>query len=320
LYIGVLSAMVHKLLLGFFLLIGLASCRPKQKSFHTGEKLHVLATTGIIADMLREVGGTFIEVDQLMGAGVDPHLYKVSQNDLVKFREADIIFYNGLHLEGKMSETLEKVAKKRQVLALSDVLPEIKLHRSANFGGAHDPHIWFDVSVWSMTVDGVVKAMSATDTVHAKYFIQNGKNYQGKLAALDERVKKQIATIPRKQRVLITAHDAFGYFGSRYDIEVKGLQGISTLTDFGLADVRSLVDFIVARNIPAIFIETSVSSRSIEAVLTGCKSRGSKVIKGGSLYSDALGKDGTPDGTYIGMVTANVNTIVHALNKPTLNP
>jgi manganese/zinc/iron transport system substrate-binding protein len=255
-----------------------------------------------------------------MGAGIDPHLYKLTQNDLVKFRQADIIFYNGLHLEGKMAETLEKVARKRKVVALSDALPPERLHHSANFGGAHDPHIWFDVNLWSLSIHGVVKALSEMDSTHARQFAENGNKYYIKLQELDSWVSKEIARIPLKQRVLITAHDAFGYFGARYHIEVKGLQGISTLTDYGLSDVRSLVDFFVERNIPAIFIETSVSNRSIEAVLTGCNAKGSKVVEGGSLYSDALGESGTPEGTYVGMIQANVKTIVHALriqeNKP----
>jgi len=309
-----------KLISFLVLLVGLAACRPKQKEFHSGEKLQVLGTTGIVADMLREIGGQHVEVAQLMGAGVDPHLYKLTQNDLVKLRKADIIFYNGLHLEGKMAETLEKVARKRKVVALSEVLPESRLHRSGNFGGAHDPHIWFDVELWSMTIPGVVHSLSQMDTLHAAYYQEQGETYQKKLLDLDKFVRQEISKIPRNQRVLITAHDAFGYFGTRYDIEVKGLQGISTLTDYGLADVRSLVNFIVERKIPAIFIETSVSNRSIEAVLTGCHAKGSPVYEGGSLYSDALGEAGKPEGTYIGMVQANVRTITHALTHKKQTP
>jgi manganese/zinc/iron transport system substrate-binding protein len=312
--------MGFKLISFLVFLVGLAACRPKQKEFHTGEKLQVLGTTGIVADMLREIGGQHVQVAQLMGAGVDPHLYKLTQNDLVKLRKADIIFYNGLHLEGKMAETLEKVARKRKVVALSDVLSESRLHRSGNFGGAHDPHIWFDVELWSMTIPGVVQALSQMDTLHADYYQQQGKVYQNKLLDLDKFVHQEISKIPRNQRVLITAHDAFGYFGTRYDIEVKGLQGISTLTDYGLADVRTLVNFIVERKIPAIFIETSVSNRSIEAVLTGCHAKGSPVYEGGSLYSDALGEAGKPEGTYIGMVQANVRTITHALTHKNKTP
>ncbi|HVD99097.1 MAG TPA: zinc ABC transporter substrate-binding protein [Cytophagaceae bacterium] len=277
-------------------------------------KIVTVTTTGMIADAIGNIVGEKAEVSALMGAGVDPHLYKVTQGDLQKLQDADIIFYNGLHLEGKMSEVLEKLSEKKKVIPVSNgIVSKTKLRLLNKEGNITDPHIWFDVALWKETVLYASAELQKADTANASSYQNNAKNFTAKLDSLDQWVRVEIATIPEQSRLLITAHDAFGYFGNAYHIEVKGLQGISTVSDYGLNDVTALVDLIVQRKIKAIFIETSVSDKSIKAVVEGCRSKGHEVKIGGALYSDAMGKPGTEEGTYIGMVKANVNTIVKAL-------
>jgi manganese/zinc/iron transport system substrate-binding protein len=248
-----------------------------------------------------------------MGSGVDPHLYKVSQNDLLKIARAQVIFYNGLHLEGKMTETLHKINKKRTTVALGESLPKNLLHATSDFGGSYDPHIWFDVSLWAQTAKAVEAALANQAPEFASEFKKNREEVERNLAQLHQEVKEDINTVENDRRILITAHDAFGYFGKAYNMEVRGLQGISTLTDYGLSDVNKLVGYIVDKKIKAIFVESSVSGRAINAVLVGCKSKGWPVKIGGTLYSDALGAATKPEGTYIGMVKYNTRIIVTAL-------
>lgn len=288
------------------------SCNPSAKNRENG-KLSVLATTGMIGDAVKNIVRDSAEVVTLMGPGVDPHLYKATQGDLQKLQQADVIFYNGLHLEGKMVGIFEKVSNRKPVFAVADGVPPAKLIHSPQFRNAPDPHIWFDVSTWKDAVVFVKEQMKTVDSLNAAYYEANAAEYLRKLDSLHEFVKRKIAGIPEDQRVLITAHDAFGYFGAAYDIEVKGLQGISTMSDYGLKDITDLVDFIIKRNIKAVFVETSVSKRSIKAVIEGCLEKGHEVKIGGSLYSDAMGPTGTFEGTYIGMVTTNVKTIVESL-------
>lgn len=277
-------------------------------------KLNVVTTTGIIADAVKNIGGDNIELTALMGPGVDPHLYKATQGDLEKIIQADVIFYNGLHLEGKMGEVFEKVGRTKPVVAVSSGIAKAKLRAIPGFEGANDPHIWFDVNLWKGAVQTITKTLIRYDSVNSAVYIENSARYLAQLDSLHHAVSKQIAEIPQAQRVLITAHDAFGYFGDAYNIEVRGLQGISTVSEFGLKDVTELVNFIIKRKIKAIFVETSVSQRSIKAVVEGCTDKGWKITIGGSLYSDALGERRSPAGTYIGMVNANVKVITEALN------
>lgn len=290
----------------------LASCG-KSTSDDKNKKLLIVTTTGMIKDAVQHVVGPHAEVMALMGPGVDPHLYKATQGDLQKLTNADIIFYNGLHLEGKMGEVFEKLSRIKSVVAVASAVPENKLREIPGFQGTHDPHIWFDVQLWKYTVDGIMESLQKIDTAHAADFKANGTRYQQQLDSLHIAVTTKVQEVTKQQRVLITAHDAFGYFGDAYDVEVRGLQGISTVSESGLRDVTELVSFIIQRKIKAIFVETSVSDRSIKAVVEGCRQRGWNVKIGGSLYSDAMGKEGTPEGTYVGMVHANVNTIVEAL-------
>ena len=288
----------------------LSACQPKQKEAQR-ERLMIVTTTGMIADAVKNVTGDGADVISLMGAGVDPHLYKATQGDLQKLTDADVIFYNGLHLEGKMAEVLEKLGRTKTVIPVTQSIQEDKLRLITE--GIHDPHIWFDVKLWKNAVLAVEKTLSEVDSAKQEIYKANVARYLLQLDSLDNAVSTQIQSIPAPQRVLITAHDAFGYFGDAYAMEVRGLQGISTVSEFGLKDVTALVDFIISRKIKAIFVETSVSEKSINAVIEGCKNKGWQVSIGGSLYSDAMGEANTPEGTYIGMVSKNVSTIVSAL-------
>jgi manganese/zinc/iron transport system substrate-binding protein len=275
--------------------------------------VHVVTTTGIIADVARRIAGPHARVEALMGPGVDPHLYKASESDVRRLSEADLVLYNGLHLEGKMGDILKKMSTTRPVIPVSEEIPEDLLRQPPEFKGLHDPHVWFDVSMWAKTLGPIERELSKLDPAHAAEFQANAAALGKELNELDAWVKDQIATIPEPQRILVTAHDAFGYFGQRYGMQVVGIQGISTLSEAGLADVDRVVDLVVDRKVKAVFIESSVPRRSIEAVQAAVRSRGHEAAIGGQLYSDSLGAAGTPEGTYTGMVRANVSTIVKAL-------
>ncbi len=282
----------------------------------TGGPLRVVATTGIIGDVATRIAGPHARVEALMGPGIDPHLYKASESDVRRLAEAQLVLYNGLHLEGKMGDILTKMARSRPVLAVTEEVPQTLLREPPEFLGQYDPHVWFDVSLWAKTLDPIVRELSALDPAHAAEFRANADLYAKELADLDAWVKAEIQIISPNQRVLVTAHDAFGYFGRRYGMEVIGLQGISTLSEAGLKDVDRVVERVATQKIRSIFIESSVPRRSIEAVQAACRSRGFEVAIGGQLFSDALGPAGTPEGTYVGMVKKNVSTIVAALREP----
>ncbi len=298
-------------LISLALFLVFTSCQ--EEPFKADGKLRVVATTGMIADAVKNIAKDSVHIDALMGPGVDPHLYKATHGDVNKLTAAAIIFYNGLHLEGKLQDVLEKVARTKTVVAVTENLEKQTLTKIDGSANSYDPHIWFDVQKWKQCVRQVSQTLQVKDPLNASFYQSNETVYQQQLDELHAYVQQRIAEIPASQRILITAHDAFGYFGKAYAIEVRGLQGISTLSEFGLQDVSALVQTIVDRKIKAVFVETSVSQKSIEAVVAGCKARGHEVKIGGSLYSDALGKENTPEGTYIGMVKANVNTIVEAL-------
>jgi manganese/zinc/iron transport system substrate-binding protein len=289
----------------------LGSC--KKESANENGKIKIVTTTGMIKDAVENIAGSTVEVIALMGPGVDPHLYKATQGDLEKLTNADIVFYNGLHLEGKMGEIMEKLGRLKPVIAVSSEIPESRLRTVPGFQGTHDPHIWFDVKLWEEAVKTISSFLQEYDSSNAALYTANSKKYLSQMDSLHDVTKKRIMEIPASQRVLITAHDAFGYFGDAYGIEVRGLQGISTMSEFGLKDVTELVNFIISRKIKAIFVETSVSQKSINAVVEGCHQKGWDVKIGGSLYSDAMGAEGTPEGNYIGMVSKNVETIVNSL-------
>jgi manganese/zinc/iron transport system substrate-binding protein len=293
--------------------ITLFSCQSETQNTSTKEKLNIVTTTGMIGDAVKNIVGNNADVISLMGPGVDPHLYKVSQRDIKKLLNADIIFYNGLHLEGKMGEVLDQMSERKPVIAIYKGLTEKQLRATSEFQGNYDPHIWFSVKIWTDVVRFIGKSLTELDQVHASSYQANTTKYVEQLTQLHKWTIEQINTIPKKQRVLITAHDAFGYFGGEYGMQVKGLQGLSTAAEYGLKDVTNLVDFISENKIKAVFVESSVSDRSIKAVMEGCKAKGHKVIIGGTLYSDAMGAENKPEGKYIGMVKHNVTIIVEAL-------
>ena len=295
------------------ILVG-SGCDPKgQPDPATDDKLRVVTTTGMITDIVKNVGGTRVEVTGMMGPGVDPHLYKPTPKDVQRLGSAHIIFYNGLHLESKMADLLSKMSGNTMAVAVTGDVDRNLLLTPPEYEGLHDPHLWFDVKLWMQAVEKVRDALSEFDADNAVLYRSNAEGYLAELTELDEYVKSQVARVPSQQRVLVTAHDAFNYFGKAYGFEVRGLQGISTATEAGIADVQELATFIAERRIPAIFVESSVSTRSLEAVKAAVKSKGFDVQIGGELFSDAMGNEGTPEGTYIGMVRHNVDTIVHAL-------
>ncbi|MBI5575913.1 MAG: zinc ABC transporter substrate-binding protein [Deltaproteobacteria bacterium] len=279
----------------------------------SGRRIRAVATTGMIADFLREIGRERVQVTALMGPGVDPHLYKASEGDVIRMASADVIFYNGLHLEGKMAEVFERMGKRVRTVAVTDGIPRERLLSPPEFEGAYDPHVWFDVTLWREAAAHAARALAEMDPAHAETYGKNAGAYLEKLSGLDGYVRQQASRVPPRQRVLITAHDAFNYFGRAYGFEVRGLQGISTVAEAGTADIQALVRLILANRIPAVFVETSVPVRYIEALQEAVEAGGFRLRIGGSLYSDALGDPGTKEGTYIGMVRHNVDTIVSAL-------
>ena len=292
-------------------LIATACSAPEQEA--SNGRIKIVATTGMVADLARNIGGDRVEVIGLMGPGVDPHYYKASQGDLARITDADIVLFNGLFLEGKMEGIFAKMARSKKVVAVAGGIDEKNLRRPPEFLGHFDPHIWFDVSLWMQTVEVAVASLSELDPEGVEVYRRNGEQYRARLDALHQWVIEQVGQIPEQQRVLITAHDAFGYFGLAYGFEVVGLQGISTVAEYGVNDVTQLVDQIVERQVKAIFVESSVPARSIEAVRQGCLNRGFEVVIGGTLYSDAMGGAGSGADSYVGMVESNVNTIVGAL-------
>lgn len=279
------------------------------------DKVYVVTTIGQITNLVEEVGGEHVFVDGLMGPGTDPHLYVATASDVERLQEAEAIFYNGLFLEAQMEEVFEQLAERKPTIAVSRGIDPANLLASPIYEDEFDPHIWFDVQVWQLTVPVVRDALSEIDPEHAADYAANAEAYLAELAATHEYVVNKVAELDPDKRVLVTAHDAFSYFGRAYGFTVLGLQGISTASEASTGDVKELADLIAERQIPAIFIESSVPVRNIEAVQAAVRDRGFDVTIGGELFSDAMGDAGTPEGTYVGMVRHNVDTIVDALNK-----
>lgn len=295
------------------LLMATGACAGRATPASGAGPLRAVATTGMIADIVDRVGGDRVEVTGMMGPGVDPHLYKATPGDVRALTRADIVFYNGLHLEAAMGEVLEEMGERARTVAVTrDIAPE-RLLAPPEFAGQYDPHVWFDVEFWMSAVGTVAQALSEADPAGAPTYAANAQLYLQELAALDAWVHRRIDELPEERRVLITAHDAFNYFGRAYGVEVLGLQGISTALEAGTGDVQRVADVIVTRRIPAVFVESSIPRRTIGAVQQAVLARGGSVEIGGELFSDAMGNPGTAEGTYIGMVRHNVNTIVDAL-------
>lgn len=302
-------------LIALILSVALLGCQKventKGPSFSAENKMSVVTTIGMIGDVAANIGGDRVDVYSMMGAGVDPHLYKAKAGDLTRLSKADLILYNGVHLEAKMGDVLEKLSTTKNIKAIEDGIPEDIL---IVIDQAHDPHIWFDVSNWMLASHVILEALIKTDPNGEAVYRENYASYLKKLEDLDTYTREKAMTIPEERRILITAHDAFNYFGRAYGFEVRGLQGISTVDEAGTSDVRNLADFIAKNQIRSLFVETSVSPKSIRALQAAVKSRGWDVTIGGELFSDAMGNTGTFEGTYIGMVTHNIDTIVAGLS------
>jgi manganese/zinc/iron transport system substrate-binding protein len=296
------------------LFIAVTGCQPNPDAKPAADRLKVTTTTTMVTDLVKQVGGEQVEVQALMGPGVDPHLYKASASDVTKFQRAEVIFYNGLLLEGKLQEVLTRLARnKKHVYAVSDGLPRERLLQMPGMVGHYDPHIWFDVPLWSACIDTVVNGLSAADPAHQELYRKRGTQAKDQMRALHDWAAKRIGELPQNKRVLITSHDAFSYFGRAYGFEVVGLQGISTVEEVALSSMVKMVEFIKARKVKAIFVESSVPHQSIDRI-----SMDAGVQVGGELFSDATGAHGQMEngydlGTYEGMIKHNINTIVDAL-------
>jgi manganese/zinc/iron transport system substrate-binding protein len=276
-------------------------------------KLKVVVTTSMLTDLVKNIGADLIEIEGLMGPGVDPHLYKASEGDVSKLFNADVIFYNGLHLEGKLVAVFEKMDTQKTTVALGEFLAKEGLIGSDYFASNYDPHVWFNIQYFKEFSDKVTSVLSEKDPKNAASFTANNLAFQQELDLLHTAVVNTIATLAPEKRILVTAHDAFNYFGKAYGFNVVGLQGLSTATEAGVQDVQKLSEYIIANKVKAIFIESSVPRRTIEALEAAVLSKGHQVSIGGSLYSDALGDGGSVEGTYVGMFLYNVKTIVNAL-------
>ena len=281
---------------------------------HDPHRLHIVATTGMIGDMARRIVGEYADVTTLMGEGVDPHLYKVTVSDVRALAAADVIIANGLMLEGRMGDVFAKLRRRgRLVIEAGAALNDSQRLDSEESHGHPDPHIWMDPSIWSQCALHVAAQLAERDAAHAAVYLTNAEALVTEWQAADTAIARAIASVDPTRRVLVTAHDAFAYFGRHYSVDVMAIQGISTESESGLADIRRLIDVLVARHVPAVFVETSVSDKNVLALVEGARARNHALIIGGSLYSDAMGEAGTPQGTYTGMVKKNAHTIVHAL-------
>lgn len=302
---------MKRLILIVLICASVVSCK-KDKA--ADGKFHIVTTTSMITDLLQNIGGDKVVVEGLMGAGVDPHLYKASEGDVSKLFNANMILYSGLHLEGKLVEIFEKMRKQNiNTIAVSDALDKKDLIGSTIFESNYDPHIWFDVANWEKITVFVADKLSEAMPENKEYFQANAADYLKKLIVLKEEIEAEIATLPEDQRRLVTAHDAFNYFGKAYNFDVVGLQGLSTTTEAGVQDVQKTATYIIDHKVKAVFIESSVPRRTVEALQAAVNSKNHNVIIGGTLFSDALGNPRTPEGTYIGMFKFNVHTIVSSL-------
>lgn len=300
---------------GTLLLGGYSMLRTQNPEERSHDLPVVTCTIGMITDVARNIGGNAFAISGLMGAGIDPHLYKPSAGDIVRLGDADLVLFNGLHLEGRLTDTLEDINASGGVVtnAVADRIPEEQRLRSDADTLSWDPHVWMDVSLWDIVAGEITEALTTMSPDDAEAISGRSEAYRRRLHELEEWIFSEFARVPKEIRVLVTAHDAFNYFGRRYEIEVMGLQGLSTATEAGAGDVQSLSQLLAERQIPAIFVESSIPPSTIEAVQAATRARGWDVQIGGELYSDAMGTAGTPEGTYIGMIRHNVSTVVEAL-------
>ena len=287
---------------------------PKSES----EGIKVLATTGLAADLARNVLPAAFEVEGLMGPGTDPHLYKSTEGDIRAMRAADALVYTGLQLEGKLGEVFETQRSDKAVVKLSAGLSASSLIKSNGFADGYDPHFWMNPLLWSQAAGELAEVFSKAYPEHAAEIDQKWKRYQQRLDSLDRSIRDQAASVPAHRRVIVTTHDALNYYAAHYGFEVRSLQGFSTAADFGVRDISELVDFVIERKIPAVFVENIVSSRSLDAVIQACESRGYALVLGGSFYTDALGPKGSEAENYIEMISLNTSVLVKALSEDPL--
>lgn len=296
-----------------FLGLGLGAALVAATPLRADTRLSVVATTGMIADAARQVGGDVVEVRALMGPGIDPHAYRQTRTDILAATRADLVLWHGLYLEAQMEEFLQKLSSRNRVVAVGEAVPEDLLIGHEDYSGKFDPHVWMVPDLWAHVVRAVRDALIDTAPAQAQVFEANAKAHLAALDRLSDYARNALESIPPERRVLLTAHDAFGYFGRAYGFEVVGIQGISTESEAGLNRIATLTDMLAQRGIGAVFIETSVSDRNIRALIEGAAAQGHEVRIGGELYSDAMGAPGTYEGTYIGMIDHNLTTIARAL-------
>jgi manganese/zinc/iron transport system substrate-binding protein len=302
------------MMLGLFLLLVAACSNDDNVAVTDGDTaIAVVATTGMIADAVENIGREHVQVTALMGPGVDPHLYSATESDVNRLMNAQIIFYNGLFLEARMERVLQNLGETKTVIPVAESIPADQRLESDDYVGQADPHVWMDVKLWQVVVEAIRDELIAFDPDHQEVYRSNTQEYLAQLDALEAEILEMIAGVPQDQRILVTAHDAFNYFGAGYGFEVHAPQGISTESEAGVDDIRSAIDLVVENNIPAIFVETSVPPDVIEAIIEGARARGHQISIGGELFSDAMGAAGTPEGTYLGMIRHNVETITSAL-------
>jgi manganese/zinc/iron transport system substrate-binding protein len=313
-----MTKLTRRHVLGAIALAGLVAVPGATPARAAIQPMSVVATTGMIADLVRTVGGDRVRVRQLMGEGVDPHLYRATRTDIGAMLSSQIVFYNGLLLEGRLTDALVKIATSgKPVFAVTELIDEGALLQPAGGEGHFDPHVWMDPRVWALAVDVVREKLTQRDPAGAAVYEANAKRLRDEIQRLDAYAETLLNRTPAEQRVLVTAHDAFGYFGRRYGFEVLGVQGLSTESEAGLKQVEELVSLLVKRRIPAVFVESTIPERSVRALIAGAKAQRHEVIIGGELYSDAMGPPGTYEGTYVGMIDHNVTTIARALGlKP----
>ncbi|NGP44793.1 zinc ABC transporter solute-binding protein [Bacillaceae bacterium SIJ1] len=301
------------------LLLFLAACggAASETSGETSgdQPISIVTTIAQIGEPLQDIGGDLVSVKSIMGPGVDPHTFQATQSDIATLSKADIVFYGGLNLEGQMNEVFEQIGASIPVVAVSESIPKDQLLDDPEAAGAPDPHVWFDIDLWKIALESAVDELKEYAPEHAETFEQNKVAYFESLDELKNESQELLTKIPEEKRYLVTAHDAFNYFGRAFDIDVIGLQGLSTEDEIGISDIEDTVDTIVEAKVPAVFIETSVSEKNINSVIEGAKSKGLEVQLGGELFSDAMGEAGTAKGTYLGMYRHNVETIASALTE-----
>jgi len=305
-----LPRLLSLLSLAVFLVVSSLACSTGGRDARAegdDQRLRVVATTGMVADIVRAVAGERVIVHQMMGAGVDPHLYTPTRNDMAAILDADLVFTNGLRLEGRLGDAL------RGVGGVVPVAERIPVQAMVADDGESDPHVWMHVERWAKGVEVVRQALAQERPEFADEFAERAEQYRAELVALEQYIRDVAATVPSGRRVLVTAHDAFGYFGEAYGFEVIGIQGMSTESEAGLTEINRLVDRIVRDEIPAVFVESTISDRNVRALIEGARSRGHEVRIGGTLFSDATGPAGTWEGTYIGMLDHNASTVARSL-------